>query len=240
MTGVQTCALPILEFVKNLKNIAGDTIWKQVVEPRLGATMLYKAFGPPSKSGGLSVEGSLSGTQLATTLQKLAADGTAQTIFPQTYAKLLDLAKTIEHVKPTPKGTGGVFIQLAQAGAVGAVVGAASGYAQGGDTKSSLIGAGIGMPVFVLLGPRMLGRLVAEPKYIDAFKHGLIETQRTGKPTTRLLDVIKHLGVQEGVKGLLTEPTAPTSDPTLNQRPNIFKRPQSSTASVKPSGLTSE
>ena len=91
-----------------------------------------------------------------------------------------------------------------------------------------------------LAGQRKLGRLVAEPKYIDAFKHGLIETQRTGKPTTGLLDVIKHLGAQEGVKGLLTEPAAPSSDPTLNQRPNIFKRPQSSTASVKPSGLTSE
>ena len=229
-----------VEFVKNLKNIAGDTMWKQVVEPRLGATVLYKAFGPPSKSGGLSIEGALSGTKLATTLQHLASDGTAQAIFPQTYTKLLDLAKTIEHIKPTPKGTGGVFIQLAQAGAVGAVVGAAGGFMQGGDTKSSLIGAGIGMPVFVLLGPRMLGRLVAEPKYIDAFKHGLIETQRTGKPTTGLLDVIKHLGAQEGVKGLLTEPAAPSSDPTLNQRPNIFKRPQSSTASVKPSGLTSE
>ena len=231
-----------VEFVKNLKNIAGDTIWKQVVEPRLGATMLYKAFGPPSKSGGLSVEGSLSGTQLATTLQKLAADGTAQTIFPQTYAKLLDLAKTIEHVKPTPKGTGGVFIQLAQAGAVGAVVGSVGGLVTGGDAKSAGFGALVGMPTFVLLGPRMLGRLVAEPKYIDAFKHGLIETQRTGKPTTRLLDVIKHLGAQEGVKGLLTEPTAPTSDPTLNQRPNIFKRQPlpTSTAGAKPSGLTTE
>lgn len=231
-----------VEFVKNLKNIAGDTLWKQVVEPRLGATVLYKAFGPPSKSGGLSVEGSLSGTQLATTLQKLAADGTAQTIFPNTYAKLLDLAKTIEHVKPTPKGTGGVFIQLAQAGAVGAVVGSVGGLVTGGDAKSAGFGALVGMPTFVLLGPRMLGRLVAEPKYIDAFKHGLIETQRTGKPTTRLLDVIKHLGAQEGVKGLLTEPSAPPSDPTLNQRPNIFKRqPQTtSTAVVKPSGLTTE
>lgn len=231
-----------VEFVKNLKNIAGDTLWKQVVEPRLGATVLYKAFGPPSKSGGLSVEGSLSGTQLATTLQKLAADGTAQTIFPNTYAKLLDLAKTIEHVKPTPKGTGGVFIQLAQAGAVGAVVGSVGGLVTGGDAKSARFGALVGMPTFVLLGPRMLGRLVAEPKYIDAFKHGLIETQRTGKPTTRLLDVIKHLGAQEGVKGLLTEPPAPPSDPTLNQRPNIFKRqPQTtSTAVVKPSGLTTE
>ncbi len=98
------------------------------------------------------------------------------------------------------------------------------------------------LPVFVLLGPRMLGRLVAEPKYIDAFKHGLIETQRTGKPTTRLLDVIKHLGAQEGVKGLLTEPATPASDPTLNQRPNIFKRQPlpTSTAAAKPSGLTTE
>ena len=232
-----------VEFVKNLKNIAGDAIWKQVVEPRLGATVLYKAFGPPSKSGGLSVEGALSGTKLATTLQNLAGDGTAQAIFPNTYAKLLDLAKTIEHVKPTPKGTGGVFIQLAQAGAVGAVVGSVGGLVTGGDAKSAGFGALVGMPTFVLLGPRMLGRLVAEPKYIDAFKHGLIETQRTGKPTTRLLDVIKHLGAQEGVKGLLTEPTAPTSDPTLNQRPNIFKRqpvPTSSTAAAKPSGLTTE
>lgn len=231
-----------VEFVKNLREIVGEPMWKQVVEPRLGATVLYKAFGPPAKSGGLSVEGSLSGTQLATTLQKLANDGTAQAIFPNTYAKLLDLAKTIEHVKPTPKGAGGVFIQLAQAGAVGAVVGSVGGLVTGGDTKSSLVGALVGMPTFVLLGPKMLGKLVAEPKYIDAFKHGLIETRRTGKPTTGLLDVIKHLGAQEGVKRLLTEPAATASDPTLNQRPNIFKRAPlpTSTAGAKPSGLTTE
>ena len=233
-----------VEFVSHLKELAGDAWWKTIVEPRVGATIMYRAFGQLNKAGRLDIEGSLSGAGLAKTLQKLATDGTAQTIFSQKlYTQLLDFAKAVEHVKPTPGGTGGVYIQLAQSGAVGAVIGGAGGYLYGSDAKSAGFGAAIGAPVVILLGPKMLGPLIAEPKYMDAFKHGLLETKRTGKPTTRLLDVIKHLGAQEGVKGLLTEPTAPTSDPTLNQRPNIFKRqpvPTSSTAAAKPSGLTTE
>ena len=52
-------------------------------QPRLAATVLYKAFGPPNPRGQLTAEGALKGTELATQLQNLAVDGTAQTALGQ-------------------------------------------------------------------------------------------------------------------------------------------------------------
>lgn len=215
-----------LEFVENVKTMVGDQMWKQVVEPRLAATILYKSFGIPNAHGVLSIEGALSGKKLATELQQLAVDGTAQSVLGKpTYTKLLDLAQVIDHVGKPPKGAGGVFIQLAQAGAAGAVIGGAAGLLTGNDAKSAGIGATVGAPVFILLGPRMLGNLVARPDYIEAFKTGLKQTAATGRPSSVMIQVIRQLGAQETARSFSAEPTPPPAD-TQMPRANVFARPK--------------
>jgi hypothetical protein len=215
-----------LEFVQNVKTMVGDEMWKQVVEPRLAATLLYRSFGIPTAQGVLSIEGALSGTTLATELQKLAVDGTAQAVLgKQTYTKLLDLAQVINHVAKPPKGPGGVFIQLAQAGAVGAVIGGTAGFVTGNDAKSAGIGATVGAPVFILLGPRMLGNLVARPDYIEAFKTGLKQTAADGRPAPSLVQLIRQLGAQATATSFTQDPAPPPAD-TKIPRANVFARPK--------------
>ena len=219
------------EFLGNVKTLVGDQFWKQTVEPRLGATLLYRSFGTPNARGTLSTEGAMSGTKLATELQKLATDGTAQQILGKgTYTKLLELAQTLDHVATPPKGIGGVFVQLGSAGAVGAVLGAGASAITGGDVPTGAVLGG----VTFLLAPSMLGKLVARPDYIEAFKTGLKQTAATGKPAPGLITLIRQLAGQEVAKSFTQDPKPPAADTAL-PRANIFSRKSAFTPEAPPS-----
>ncbi|MDE2071766.1 MAG: hypothetical protein KGI70_03505, partial [Patescibacteria group bacterium] len=206
-----------VDTVKAVRAAVGDDFWKQIVEPRVGATLLYKSFGEMG-------QGTLSGTALANRLQSLATDGTAQSLFtPDTYKKLLSLAQTIEHVSRPPKGAGSVLIQLTQAGAVGAVAGGAMSLATG-DVQEG-VATGLAGATLVLLSPAMLGKLVADPKYIESFKAGLSQSSSQRKPAGLLLTALRQLATTETAQHALLkkdEPTMPVETPA----PGAATRPE--------------
>jgi hypothetical protein len=233
-----------VEFISNLKEMVGDQMWAQVVQPRVSASMLYKAFGTPNASGQLTIEGSLSGKKLATELQTLANDGTAQAIMGQKgYTQLLDLAKVIDHVASEPKGAGRVFIQLTQAGAIGAVVGGigtAINPFSDSDTKGSTGSMISGAGILILMGPRMLGKLVASPEYIEAFKTGLKQTSADGKASPRFVNLLNQLAATQTAHSLdsakITPENTPLPKPKLYDRDTVKR----SIAPGRAAGITPE
>lgn len=187
---------------KAMREAVGEQVWQKVVEPKLGAHLLMDAFGE-------NMTGPLSGTALANRVQSLAVNGTMNTAFtPGMYKRLLSLAETIEHVTPTPKGAGSVLVQLSQAGAIGAVPGVAQGIATGDWAEGAKTGAGVATTV--LLAPRILGKLVADPRYTEAFKKGLITSNQQKKPSSHLIQALRQLGIAETTQHTLLDKDTPT------------------------------
>ncbi len=177
------------DLTKALREAAGDAVWKSKIEPKLAGHLLLEAFGK-------NMDGPLSGTALANRAQNLSVNGTMQAAFDSgMYKRLLDLARVIEHVTPTPKGAGGVLIQLSQAGVAGAVPGLITGLSTGDSGEG--VKTGLATGATVLLAPRLLGKLVADPKYTEAFKKGLLTSQQQGKPSSHLLMALRQLAATE-------------------------------------------
>lgn len=158
--------------------------WNAEIEPLLASSILRDGYD--------AVSGRFVGTKVASALNRLGAETVDAAIKPKTYNRLLDFAKALEHVAQKPSGVGGVYVQLATAGAIGGVAGAGyaivSGDTQGGITK------GLQAGTLVLLAPWVMGHLVANPKWLEAMKTGLVQTYQTGKPSSLLLQTLRQAG----------------------------------------------
>lgn len=171
--------------------------WKTDIEPILAASIVREGYDV--------VQNRFVGKQIAGALNRLGSDTIDATLQPGTYNKLLDFAKALEHVSTPPKGIGGMYIQMASAGAVGGVAGAGyavvTGDAAGGVTK------GLEAASLVLIAPWVMGHLVANPTLLTAMKDGLLQSQKAGKPTDLLLTTLKQaaaVAVTPTVQNVLT------------------------------------
>lgn len=193
-----------LELIRGVKSAYGPR-WNLEIRPMLAGTLGRRAFD--------EVNGTFSGKKLVAELDKYGRTLLDEMLGKGTAQEMVDAAKVLEHVAQRPKGMGSVAIQLMTAGAAAGVAGA-TGYAITGDLEGAGKAAGAGTAA-ILLGPKLLGHILGDPRWLKAMKTGVMQFSKTGKPPGLLLTTLRQAAATVA---------RPTLEESLTLEPDLPKK----------------
>lgn len=211
-------------------------LWDQTISPKLRAITIMNTKQP---------DGSFSGDQLTKSVLELIGanptkNNTAVEIFGEAGVKeLLALGKALSITEHPPAGAW--WVKLKQAATIGAIAGAPVGYAMGNsDAGSAVSGAGLA----ILLTPKALGTLTANPSMLKAFKDGIQASSQQQRVTPALDFILTSLRQTAAAKLAPTSPrqSAITPDQPSSQDMKTSLGGKSISTLLKPAapGITSE
>ena len=153
--------------------------------------------------------------------------------------ELLALGKALSITEHPPAGAW--WVKLKQAATIGAIAGAPVGYAMGNsDAGSAVSGAGLA----ILLTPKALGTLTANPSMLKAFKDGIQASSQQQRVTPALDFILTSLRQATAAKLAPTSPrqSAITPDQPSSQDMKTSLGGKSISTLLKPAapGITSE
>lgn len=185
--------------------------WNTEVRPLLAASLASRAFDATS--------GRYNGVAMAGQLKSYGSELLDHMLGPKTGQALMDHARTLERVAERPKGSGSVFIQLAQASALTGGLGAATGFAFTGDYEDAVKGGS----ATILIAPWVLGHLYGNPTWLKAVDKGLMQFKQTGKPPSILTTTLRQAAAVAGgptfEQALTTEKAPSLVQAALSRRP---------------------
>lgn len=199
-----------LNLVRSIKAAYGPR-WNLEMRPLLVSSLGRRAFD--------EVNQTFSPRKLVGELDKYGTTLLDEMLGKNSAKEMVDFAKVMEHAGTRPKGQGSVAIQLLSAGAAAGVAGGA-GYALTGDFEKAAGSAGGGAAT-ILLGPRLLGEILGNPRWLKAMKEGVFQMQRTGKPPAFLSSMLRQasaLAAKPSLEeSLAIEPDLPKKLATFGQ-----------------------
>lgn len=146
-------------------------------------TIQYNAFAnilDKSKSGPEQV---ISAQLLADRLRSLESKKILEVLFdPEQISRLEDAKKLFTYIEKTPKGSGTIWFQMMQAGAIGGIAAEFSDISGGGWT-SNATAAGAGVGLGFLFGPRIMAKVLLSPGFSRYASKGLMT--KTGVDATK-------------------------------------------------------
>ena len=223
------------DVISAVKGAVGP-LWDQTIAPKLRAITIMNTKQP---------DGSFSGDQLTKSVLELIGanptkNNTAVEIFGEQGVKeLLALGKALSITEHPPAGAW--WVKLKQAATIGAIAGAPVGYAMGNsDAGSAVSGAGLA----ILLTPKALGTLTANPSMLKAFKDGIQASSQQQRVTPALDFILTSLRQTAAAKLAPTSPrqSAITPDQPSSQDMKTSLGGKSVSTLLKPAapGITSE
>jgi len=223
------------DVISAVKGAVGP-LWDQTIAPKLRAITIMNTKQP---------DGSFSGDQLTKSVLELIGanptkNNTAVEIFGEAGVKeLLALGKALSITEHPPAGAW--WVKLKQAATIGAIAGAPVGYAMGNsDAGSAVSGAGLA----ILLTPKALGTLTANPSMLKAFKDGIQASSQQQRVTPALDFILTSLRQTAAAKLAPTSPrqSAITPDQPSSQDMKTSLGGKSVSTLLKPAtpGITSE
>jgi hypothetical protein len=221
------------DVISAVKGAVGP-LWDQTIAPKLRAITIMNTKQP---------DGSFSGDQLTKSVLELIGanptkNNTAVEIFGEAGVKeLLALGKALSITEHPPAGAW--WVKLKQAATIGAIAGGGIGYVTG-SPMTGVEGAGIA----ILLTPRALGTLTANPSVLKAFKDGIQASSQQQRVTPALDFILTSLRQTAAAKLAPTSPrqSAITPDQPSSQDMKTSLGGKSVSTLLKPAtpGITSE